>query len=202
MGQPLFPLTFPLHVPGSTTVPFNISPPRPWVNLCWTPLSCRSTFLHDNSEGQSWFPFFCLQFNIQQPSDRWRSILPVREQGGQPNFSLRESTNRWRSTLILAIWGSITFLSHRVSTFFICISGRQPHRRKCLKGLSHEMEGGIKVVSVERSLKTHEPPRQKIYLVKGPVSQLHLKVWALCQNFSFETKWLIPNCGVFQVSVI
>ena len=37
---------------------------------------------------------------------------------------------------------------------------------------------------------------KKSYIVKGHVTQLHLKVWALYQNITFETTWIITNCGV------
>ena len=40
-----------------------------------------------------------------------------------------------------------------------------------LNELSDEMEGGIKVVSIERSLQTQEPPRQKkVILLKGQLA--------------------------------
>ena len=46
----------------------------------------------------------------------------------------------------------VTKLNQRISLNFWCRTYSSDPIRCALKGLSHEMEGGIKVVSIERSL--------------------------------------------------
>ena len=53
------------------------------------------------------------------------------------------------------------------------------HVTLSLKGLSSEMDGGIKVVSI--SLKNESLQRSISFFIKGPVHNLHLKISALCK---------------------
>ena len=63
---------------------------------------------------------------------------------------------------------------------------QKSHATVPLKALSSEMEEGIKVVSIERSLLRESPPRHKFFFMKGTVHNLHLKISALYQVSHFK----------------